>query len=460
MRRFFERQELRSVIILAAPIALLQTGLVLQTTMATLFAGRLGPQSIATVGLAGSTYFLILIAAFGLLLGIDPLSSQAFGAGERRECAEVLVHAVILAMLAALPVFAVMSGTGWFLKAFGVEPALAASTGAYLRILRWGVFPMLLFTACRQYLQTLSITLPQLAGVVAADAVAAVLDYGLMFGHFGLPALGVNGAAFAMLAASCTMLAVVAVAAARQVSSSGWLWTGFKTRIFRELVRLGVPASGQMLAEVGAFSLTSLLCGRMGSASSAAHQIVLNLASLSFMVPLGVSHAAAVRVGQGIGHRRADRAVRSAWDALGLGIAFMSLTCLAYLLLGRAIMGLYTSDNGVMDLGVRLLAIAGVFQVFDAVQVIMTGSLRGLGETRAPMIVNAVGYYLVGLPVGGYLAFGAGWGAFGLWIGVCLGLCSVAVGLLAFWVWRSRRLLAEDPATAGVWDEIRAPDPI
>jgi MATE family multidrug resistance protein len=460
MLRFFARGELRSVVALAAPIALLQTGLVLQTTMATLFAGRLGHQAIATVGLAGSTYFLILIAAFGLLLGIDPLSSQAFGAGERRECAEVLAHAVLLALLAAVPVFAVVSGTGWFLKAFGVEPALAESAGAYLRILRWGVFPMLLFTACRQYLQTLSITLPQLAGVLAADALAAALNYGLMFGNFGLPALGVNGAAWSMLATNTLMLAFVAAAAARQVGKSGWRWTGFKPRVFWELVRLGVPASGQMLAEVGAFSLTSLLCARMGALSSAAHQIVLNLASLSFMIPLGVAHAASVRVGQGVGHRRADRAVRSAWDALSLGVAFMSLTCLAYLLLPRAILGFYTSDARVLELGVRLLAVAGVFQVFDAVQVIMTGSLRGLGETRVPMVVNAVGYYLLGLPVGAYLAFGAGWGAFGLWIGLCLGLCSVAVSLLLYWRRRAARLLAEDPATAGVWDEIRAPGPI
>ena len=457
MRRLFARHELRSVLVLAAPIALMQTGMVLQTTIATLFAGRLGSQAIATVGLSGSTYFLILVAAFGVLLGIDPLSSQAFGAGEKAECAEVLVHALLLALLAGLPVFAVVSVAGGFLRAAGVEPALAESVTAYLRVLRWGIFPMLLFTACRQYLQTLSITLPQLFGVLAADVVVVGLDYGLMFGHFGLPALGVRGAAWAMLAGSATMLAFVAGTAAWQVRASGWRWTGFKARVFRELVRLGVPAAGQMLAEVGVFSLASLLCGRMGAVASAAHQVVLNLASLSFMVPLGVSHAAAVRVGQGIGHRRADRAVRSAWDALGLGVAFMSLTALAYLLLPRAIMGVYPSDPGVLDLGARLLFVAGVFQIFDAIQVVMTGALRGLGETRFPMLANLAGHYLVGLPVGAWLAFGAGQGAFGLWVGLCLGLFAVAAALLAFWIRRSRRLLAEDPATAGVWDEIRAP---
>ena len=460
MRRFFIREELRSVLGLAAPIAVLQTGLVLQGTVATLFAGRLGPQAIATVGLAGSTYFLILIAAFGVLFGIDPLSAQAFGAGRRDECAEVLVHALFVAALTALPVFVLLSWSGRFLAAIGIEPSLAASTAAYLRILRWGLFPGLFFTACRQYLQTLSITMPQLAGVLIADVAAALLDYGLMFGHFGLPALGVSGAAYAMLAAYGVMFLAVAAAAAVQVRRSGWRWTGLKTGLLWQLVRLGVPAAGQMVAESGAFSLTSLLCGRMGAVSSAAHQIVLNLASLSFMVPLGVSHAAAVRVGQGIGHHRPDRAVRAAWDALALGAAFMSLTCLAYLFLPRSILSLYTSDASVLALGVKLLAVAGFFQVFDATQVVMTGALRGLGETRVPMLANAVGYWLVGLPVGMYLAFGAGQGAFGLWIGLCIGLCSVAVTLLWSWRRRAKKLLAEGPAVHGVWDELQASEPI
>ena len=446
---------------LAAPIAALQTGLILQGTVATLFAGRLGAPAIATVGLAGSTYFMILIAAFGILLGIDPLSARAFGAGRRDECAEVLVHALAVALLAAVPVFAALSVSGRFLAAIGIESSLAASTAAYLRILRWGLFPALLFTACRQYLQTLSITWPQLAAVLAADVVAAGLDYGLMFGHFGLPALGVQGAAWAMLAAYGVMLVVVAAATVGQVRRSGWRWHGLRPALLWELVRLGVPAAGQMVAESGAFCLTSLLCGRMGAVASAAHQIVLNLAGLSFMVPLGVSHAAAVRVGQGLGHHRPDRAVRSGWAALALGVAFMSLTCLAYIFLPRAILGLYTTDAAVLSLGIKLLAVAGVFQVFDATQVVMTGALRGLGETRVPMLANAVGYWAVGLPVGVSLALVSGWGAFGLWIGLCLGLCSVAVALL--WVWRGRAAAlwrGETPPEPAALSAVQAPETI
>jgi MATE family multidrug resistance protein len=138
----------------------------------------------------------------------------------------------------------------------------------------------------------------------------------------------------------------------------------------------------------------------------------------------------------------------------------MCLTGLVYLFLPRAVMGIYTSDPGVLDLGARLLFVAGVFQIFDAVQVVMTGALRGLGETRVPMLANIAGHYLLGLPVGAWLAFGLGWGALGLWIGLCLGLCFVAAALLLYWRKRSAALLSEDPATAGLWDELQAPDPI
>jgi MATE family multidrug resistance protein len=440
MPQFWAAEELRAVLTLAAPIAALQAGLLLYGTVSTILAGRLGAQAIATVGLGASTYFLLQLAAFGILLGIDPLSSRAYGAGRRRECADVLVHALALAVLAALPVFAALSCAGRIFAALRVEPGLAASTAAYLRILRWALFPGLIFAACRQYLQTLDITRPQLVAVIAGNIVNAVLGYALMFGRFGAPALGVRGAAFAALAAHVLMGTVGVVSAALPVARSGWRWQGLKPQLFGELFRLGGPAGMQMLAEGGAFSLATVLCGRLGPVSAAAHQIALNLAGLSFMVPLGISHAAAVRVGQSLGRGRPEAAARSGWAALGLSVAFMSLTSLAYVFLPRQILGLYTREPAVVGLGVRLLAVAAFFQVFDGTQVAMTGALRGLGETRLPMIVNLAGHWLVGLPVGLSLAFVVGQGVFGLWIGLCLGLCVVAVTLLEVWRRRTRRM--------------------
>ncbi|MFA6004743.1 MAG: MATE family efflux transporter [Elusimicrobiota bacterium] len=441
MRPLFNSAELRHVLVLAAPIALMQTGMVLYGTVATVFAGRIGPEAIATVGLAGSTYFLLFIVVMGILLGIDPLSSQAFGAGRHQECSEVLAHAVVLGLAAVLPVFLALSGAASWFALVGIAPEIARGAAAYLNIMRWGLFSSVLFVSCRQYLQTLNVTRPQLAAVVGGNLLNAALDYSLMFGNWGAPRLGVIGAAYAFLAANAFMFLVVAAAAWGRVRHSRYRWTGLRMDVFRQLLRVGVPSGLQMLAEVGAFGLATMLCGRLGAMAAAAHQIVLNLASLSYMVPLGVSYAAAVRVGQGLGRGQPSAAARSGYAALFTGVAFMSLTSLAYVLMPRSILGLYTTDPAVTELGIRLLAVAAFFQVFDGAQVVLTGALRGTGETRIPMLANAVGYWAIGLPVGVFLAFPCGRGAWGLWIGLCIGLCSVALSLLFAWRRRARRLL-------------------
>ncbi|HBL16393.1 MAG: hypothetical protein A2X36_02685 [Elusimicrobia bacterium GWA2_69_24] len=445
MRRYWAAEEFRSVLRLAAPIAVLQTGMVFYNTAATLFVGRLGPGAIATVGLAGSTYTLLFILGLGLLLGIDPISSREFGAGRPKGCAEVLAHAIPLALGVALPIFAALSLSGPLFALVGIEPGLAASAAAYLKVLRWCLFPTLLFAACRQYLQTMNITRPQLAAVLAGNVLNAALDYGWVFGRLGLPELGVVGAAWAMVAANVLMLAVVAAVSWVVARGSGYRFRGFRAPVFAELVRIGLPAGLQLLAEVGAFACVTMLSGRIGGLATAGHQIALNLASLSFMVPLGVSFAAAVRVGQGIGARRFRSAARSGWSALGIGVAFMGLMSAVFVLFPAAVAGLYTQDAATLELGRRLLLIVAFFQIFDGTQVVLTGALRGLGETRIPMAANVVGYWMIGLPVGGWLAFGKGWGVFGLWIGLCLGLCLVALSLLAAWTHRARRLAKDHP---------------
>ncbi|HAH07310.1 MAG TPA: MATE family efflux transporter [Elusimicrobia bacterium] len=434
------RQDLHGVFVLALPIAALQLGMALFATVATVFAGRLGPDAIATVGLSGSTYFLLFILAMGVLLGIDPLSSRAYGAGRSADCAEILVHAAVLALSIALVIFVLLSNIDVLFGFMRIQPGLAKSAAAYMQVLRWALFPGLLFVACRLYLQTLNVTQPQLAAVVAGNIVNALLGYALIFGRLGFAKLGVNGAAWAAIAANGTMLLMTGTAAALEARRSGYRFAGFQRSLFALLLKIGAPAGLQMLAEVGAFSLVTMLSGRIGETAAAAHQIALNLASGSFMVPLGVSFAAAVRVGQGLGRGRPEDSARAGWAALLIGVGFMACTSLGYFLFPKAIVALYTSHPGTAALGVSLLFVTAFFQVFDGVQVVMTGALRGLGETRIPMLANAVGYWLIGLPVGAWLAFRRGWGVLGLWIGLCLGLCLVAVSLLWVWARRARTL--------------------
>ncbi|MFA6031079.1 MAG: MATE family efflux transporter [Elusimicrobiota bacterium] len=444
-RRFHASAELRSVVHLAAPIALMQTGMVLYGTVDTLMVGRLGPEAIAVVGISGSTYFMLFIVAMGLLLGIDPLSSRAHGEGKPERCVEVLVHAAALALLAALPVFLALGQADRLFALIGVQASVAESAARYLRVLRWAMFPGLLFAACRHFLQSQSITRPQLFAVIAGNVLNALLVWALVFGRWGAPALGVLGAAWATLGASILSLLVAGTAALRRIRHSRFRWGGWRPELFTELLHVGVPAGLQLLVEVAAFSMATMLCGRIGAAAAAAHQITLNLASLTYMIPLGLSHAAAVRVGQGLGKGRPLEAARSGWAALAVGASFMALMSALFVLFPRAILGLYTSDPVVLGIGGGLLMVAAFFQVFDATQIVLTGALRGLGETRTPFLVNLAGHWCVGLPVGAWLAFGAGLGALGLWIGLCTGLCLVALSLLLVWH-RRAATLCESPA--------------
>jgi MATE family multidrug resistance protein len=216
----------------------------------------------------------------------------------------------------------------------------------------------------------------------------------------------------------------------------------FDTAGIRRLFRLGLPAAAQVTLEFGVFSAVTVLAGRVDESSLAAHQIVLTLAGLTFMVPLGVGSAGAVRVGHAVGRRDQMGARRSGWTALLLGVSSMSCAAAAFLLIPVPLVHVFTSNRAVVALGVSLLAVAAMFQLFDGLQGVATGVLRGLGDTRTPMVTNLLGHWLLGLPVGYSLCFFAGWGVVGLWVGLSMGLVVVGIALLAVWTRQSRRPLA------------------
>ncbi|MEK7657035.1 MAG: MATE family efflux transporter [Elusimicrobiota bacterium] len=432
------REEVRSVLVLAAPLALMQLGLVLYGTVDTLFVGRLGAQAIAAVGLASSTYFLLAIFGIGMTVGADALISRAFGAGRPEVCAALLIHSAALALCVAAPIFLLLDLAGPIFQLVGVQAEVAHAALSYIRVLRFGIFPTLLFTSCRQYLQAMDITRPQLLAVLTGNLVNAGLCWALIFGRLGAPALGIQGGAYATLAASLWMFVVAALASLERMRAISFRFRGFRARLFADLLSLGIPAGAQMLVEVSAFSLMTMFCGRLGAVPLASHQVTINLVSLTFMVPLGISFAAAVRVGQGMGRGDPGAAVRSGYAALGIAVAFMSMTSLLFLSAGRTIVGCFTQDPEVLALGTRLLLVGALFQICDGMQVTLTGSLRGLREARIPMVANFFGHWLIGFPLGLFLAFKAGLGALGLWIGLCTGLVLVAFSLL--FVWRKKTL--------------------
>jgi len=436
----FPRAEARSVLRLAAPIALTQIGMVLYGTVDMLFVGRLGATPISAVGLGSITYFTLFVVGMGVVMGIDAHSSKAFGAGRPDLCGQLLAHTLALALAVAVPLFAALSLAAPVYGWLGVDAGSAAGAQAYLRILRWCVFPGLCFVACRQFLQSMSVTRPLVAAIVVGNLVNAVLDAALVLGRFGAPALGIRGSAMATLAANFVMLAVVAVAARGRLAAIGFKFHGWHRRLFDDVFYLGLPGGLQMLVEVAIFALVTALVGRLGAETLAAHQLTLNLASLTFMVPAGLSHAAAARVGQEIGRGDGRAAEGCGRTAALMAAGFMALMGVAFACAPGVLLGLFGAGPAVVRLGTPLLYCSAAFQVFDGVQVVLTGALRGLGETRRPFVYNLVGHWLVGLPVGVGLGFGLRWGATGLWLGLVAGLIVVAGLLLREWELRARTL--------------------
>jgi MATE family multidrug resistance protein len=307
----------------------------------------------------------------------------------------------------------------------------------------FGALPLLLYAAFRRYLQGMHVVRPIMLALVSANLVNAGANWVLIYGHFGLPALGVEGAAWATTIARIYMAAFLFVAIQidhhrrRDVRDVSMAPDAVR---LRELIALGMPAASQVTLEVGVFAAATALAGKLEPVSSGAHQIALNIASLAFMVPLGLASSGAVRVGYAIGARNRARAIRAGWTALGAGGLVMTVIGLVLFLFPTVLIRAFSTDPRIVDIGTSLLWIAAAFQLFDGTQAVATGVLRGIGETRMPMIVNVIGHWVFGLPVGYALCFQFGWGVEGLWVGLSIGLVLTAVVLVAVW-WKRTRVM-------------------
>ena len=325
---------------------------------------------------------------------------------------------------------------------FGITPEVAGPAGSYLRILNWGTLPLLLYQCTRRYLQGVGQVRVVTVTYVLANLVNWFGNWVLIYGKLGMPALGVNGSALSTVAARIMMAVALTGFAWRYERRRGHPlfrhWAAPQIARLRRLVRLGAPAAGQILLEVGAWNLATFSVGYLTPVALATHQIVLNYASITYMVPLGVSAAAAVSVGHAVGAGDPARARRKGFMAIGIGVVFMALAATAFLTFPRQLVHIYTHDSETAAVGIRLLAVAAAFQIFDGIQGISTGALRGLGKTRGPMVINMVAYGVIGLPIGYVLCFYTRWGIYGLWSGLTLALVFAAGMVGAQWVKDSR----------------------
>ncbi len=438
----YMRKELKILARLAAPAILTQLGTMLMGVVDTLMVARVGTEALGAAAIANVWVSLILWGSMGLIFGMDPIVSQAHGAGDGRRAALALQRGVVLAVLISIPIGLLFCVWGALLKVAGQEPELAELAHEYLIVQIPSIGPVLVYIALRQYLQGRTLVWPAMWAMLAANGFNVVANWALIFGHLGAPPLGLLGAGIATSVVRVfTLLSLVAVVWWRKLHRDAWVpwsWQALDPRGLREILRFGIPVWVHLLLETAAFVASSLLAGYLGVSSLAANTVALNLASLAFMVPLGVSIAASTRVGNLVGARDVLGVHRATRTSLILGAAAMSVSAALFLGAPLWLARLYTHDPVVVTLCGVLLPIAGAFQLFDGVQVVAAGVLRGLGHTRPSAVAQFLGHWVLALPLGAWLTFSAGWGIAGLWWGFVAGLGAVAFGLV-LWI---KRVLA------------------
>lgn len=436
--------EIRPMTALAVPVVMAELGWMGMTVVDTIMVGRISAEAIGAVSYGALIVNVLGFFCLGLLLGLDTLISQAFGARDMERCNHCLVQGLWIALgitpLATAIVFAILP----LVRDWGVDPRILPDAIAYLKTLVWSILPLLLYVVLRRYLQSMNYVGIVMFALLSANLVNVFVNWLLIFGHWGLPALGVEGAGWATFFSRVYMAAVLLVFIVyKERGESTGLFRASRVidaPLIRALLALGLPVALQISAEYGVFAMATALIARIDAVSLAAHQIVLNAASVAFMVPLGVSSAGAVRVGQAVGRRDAEGAIAAGWTAIALGAAFMFCSSVIFFTAPEMILRVFTTDRDIFAIGVPLLFLVACFQFFDGIQVTGSGVLRGIGNTRTPMIANLVGHWLVGLPAGAFLCFSLGWKSYGIWAGLSLGLIFVAIFLLLAWYKSTHRI--------------------
>lgn len=445
--------ELAAQVRLATPLAAQQVGMVAMGVVDTALLGRFDPAAMAGAGIGTGLTFALSCFGIGALLGLDPLIAQAVGAGERGRTPRLLAVGVRVAVQLGLLLTLVVLAAPALLRLGGVEPTVADNAEVYVLARAVSVVPMLVQVALRAFLQAHGCTRPMIVSAIVGNVANAILDWILIFGddgladlglpRLGLPPLGALGAALATTLVTFVLLAIYARAVAtvrRELPPA----TGADdpAAIRRSILRLGAPIGLQLFAEVAAFALAAVLAGRLGRVPAAAHQIAIQLASVSFAIALGIGSAAATRVGLAVGAGDAARARHAALTALGLGAAVMSSSAALFVLAPGHLAALFGERVDVARSATTLVQIAAVFQLSDGAQAIAAGALRGAGDTRAAFVANLIGHYAIGLPVALIAGFALGHGAPGLWWGLTAGLTGTALALLARLWWLTRRPIA------------------
>lgn len=427
--------EIRRTLALAFPIVIGQLSQMLMGIADSVMIGRVGSVPLAASAFAHSLFTMAFIFGIGVLMSVSVLVARAHGARQPAVCADYLRHGMVLALVFGTGGAGLMFGFVPWLDGFGQPVEVVAAVEPYFQIIAVSLVPTLIFQVLRQFSEAVGHPWGPMGILLASVGLNVFLNWVLIYGNLGAPALGLEGAGWATLIARVVSVAGLwAWLRHRQAvrrewpgepGNPGW-WAPIDRPRVREMLAIGVPAAGQLMFEAGAFVAAALMMGWIGTVPLAAHQIALSCAACTFMIPLGLSIATSVRIGRTVGEGRHEALRPIGFGALATGVACAVLFTLVFVLAGPWIVRGFTHEIDVADLAARLLIVAAIFQIFDGGQVIGAGALRGLADVKVPTGITFLAYWVLALPTGYFLGV-RGMGPMGVWYGLALGLAVAAV---------------------------------
>jgi multidrug resistance protein, MATE family len=437
------KEHITNTVRLSYPVIIGQAGLIMMGVVDNLLVGGLGASSLAAASVANSLFILIFILGIGICTAVTPLVAISVGAQRKQDCPTIFANGHIVNIIVSTLLMLLTYFAADYFSLLNQPPQVVRLAAPYTKILALSMIPVLIFQTNKQFIEGLSVMRPGMVITLTANIINGLVGWILIYGKFGMPALGLIGAGVATLSSRIFMAVTISLYI---YGSSKFkdlnLNVGFKQlnfSIVKKILALGIPSATQYFFEVGAFTAAAIMVGWLGTNQLAAHQIALNLASISFMCTLGISTAGSIRVSNGVGKRDIMETRRAGFTAIILGEAFMAMFALIFILFRNILPAFYIHDAEVIPIASSLLIIAAIFQIFDGTQAVGIGILRGLTDVKGPTIITFIAYWVIGLPVGYILGFHYNLNVQGVWIGLLSGLVVSAVLLTLRFNYKSKR---------------------
>jgi MATE family multidrug resistance protein len=446
MDRNSYKESIRQTFLLSYPVIIGQLGVIMMGVVDSIMVGSLGAAPLAAASLSGGIFILIFIIGIGISISVTPLVAISVGARDYQQCGMYFRQSLVVNFFTGLILMLITILSADLLKYFNQPADVVVLAESYLRILGLSILPASIFHSFKQMIEGLSIMKPAMIITIAANLINAAVNWVLIYGNFGFPALGLDGAGWATFLSRVFMAAALMI----YVMNKSYFkqydirfdFRELDIPVIKKILRLGLPSGVQYFFEVGAFSFAAIMVGWLGTVQLAAHQIALNLASISFMAILGISAAGGIRVGNAVGERDIQKIRLAGFTALGLGGAFMFFSGLIFIFMRHKLPYIYIDDPDVHIYASSLLIIAALFQISDGVQAVGIGVLRGLTDVKGPTIITFIAYWIIGLPIGYLLGFILNMNVLGIWIGLMLGLTASAIMLSLRFNYKSKEAVS------------------